>query len=212
MIASATGFLGGGRPLEYTSGQITELLLSWSDGDSAAREKLVPLVYDELRRIARQCLAGQRQDHTLQSTALVHEAFMRLVDQQRVEWRNRAHFFGIAAQMIRRILVDHARAQSTEKRGSGAVKVEVDVAFAGALDSRLDVDLLTLNDALDRLSHLDSRQGRIVELRFFAGLSVDETAEVINVSPTTVKREWNTARAWLFREMTRNQAIRDPAL
>ena len=137
---------------------------------------------------------------------------MRLVNQQDAEWRNRAHFFGIAAQMIRRILVDHARVQGSQKRGSGAVKLELDPALAGAQDSRLDVDLLTLNDALDRLSQLDARQGRIVELRFFAGLSVDETAEVMNVSPRTVKREWNTARAWLFREMTCDPTIRGPAI
>jgi RNA polymerase sigma factor (TIGR02999 family) len=134
------------------------------------------------------------------------------MNQQNVEWRNRAHFFGIAAQMIRRILVDYARAQRTEKRGSKAVRLELDAALAGALDSGLNVDLLTLNDALDRLSQLDARQGRIVELRFFAGLSVDETAEVMNVSPTTVKREWNTARAWLFREMTHSPVVRDPAV
>ena len=184
---------------------LTQLLASWSRGDQAALEQLMPLVYGELRRLASAYLRRERSNHTLQSTALVHEAFVRLVNQQNIEWRNRAHFFGIAAQMIRRILVDYARAQGTEKRGSGVVKLELDAALAGALDLGLDVDLLTLNDALDRLSHLDARQGRIVELRFFVGLSVDETAEVLNVSPTTIKREWNTARAWLFREMTRNR-------
>ena len=191
---------------------ITQLLASWKNGDRGALEELMPLVYGELRRLASAHLRHERSDHTLQSTALVHEAFMRLVGQQNVEWRSRAHFFGIAAQMIRRILVDHARAKGTEKRGSGAVKLTMDAALAGALDASMDVDLLTLNDALDRLSYLDARQGRIVELRFFAGLSVDETAEVMNISPTTVKREWNTARAWLFREMTRNATLRDPAI
>ena len=191
---------------------LTQLLETWSHGNQRALEQLMPLVYGELRRLASAHLRHERSNHTLQSTALVHEAFMRLVNQQDVEWRNRAHFFGIAAQIIRRILVDHARVQGSEKRGSGAVKLELDPALAGAHDSRLDVDLLTLNDALDRLSQLDARQGRIVELRFFAGLSVDETAEVMNVSPRTVKREWNTARAWLFREMTCDPTIRGPAI
>jgi RNA polymerase sigma factor (TIGR02999 family) len=137
---------------------------------------------------------------------------MRLVGQHGVEWRNRAHFFAIAAQMMRRILVDYARAQRREKRGSGAVKLELDAALGEGLDSGLDLDILALNDALDELSRLDSRQGRVVELRFFAGLSIEETAEVMNLSPASIKREWNTARAWLFRAMTRNQTIRGPAV
>jgi len=191
---------------------VTQLLVSWSHGDQAALEQLMPIVYGELRRQASAYLRHERSNHTLQSTALVHEAFMRLVGQHGVEWRNRAHFFAIAAQMMRRILVDYARAQGREKRGSGAVKLELDAALAEGLDSGLDVDILALNGALDELSRLDSRQGRVVELRFFAGLSIEETAEVMNLSPASIKREWNTARAWLFREMTRTQTIRGPTV
>jgi RNA polymerase sigma factor (TIGR02999 family) len=191
---------------------VTQLLVNWSHGDRAALEELMPVVYGELRRLASAYLRRERPNHTLQSTALVHEAFLRLVGQQRVEWRNRAHFFGIAAQMIRRILVDYARAHHSEKRGAGAVKLELDEVLAAALHSGVDLDLLALNGALDRLSDLDARQGRIVELRFFAGLSIEETAEVMSLSPASIKREWNTARAWLFREMTRNQAPRDAAV
>ena len=196
----------GSRPAP----DVTQLLVSWSHGDQAALEQLMPLVYGELRRLASAYLRHERSNHTLQSTALVHEAFMRLVGQHSVEWRNRAHFFAIAAQMMRRILVDYARAQRREKRGSGAVKLELDAALAEGIDSGQDVDILALNSALDELSRLDSRQERVVELRFFAGLSIEETAEVMNLSPASIKREWNTARAWLFREMTRNQTIRDP--
>ena len=191
---------------------VTRLLLSWSQGNQAALDELMPLVYGELRRLASAYLRRERSNHTLQSTALVHEAFMRLVNQQEVQWRNRAHFFAIAAQMIRRILVDYARAQHTEKRGSGSVKLELDEAMAAPLESGFDLDLLALNDALDQLSHLDARQSQIVELRFFAGLSIEETAEVMKLSPASIKREWNTARAWLFREMTRSQSISDPAV
>jgi len=189
---------------------VTQLLASWSRGEQAALEQLMPLVYGELRRLASSYLRRERPNHTLQSTALVHEAFLRLVNQRDVQWSNRAHFFAIAAQMIRRILVDYARSQHTEKRGSGAVKLALDEAMAVPLESGLDVDLLALNGALDELSRLDARQSRIVELRFFAGLSIEETAEVMKLSRATIKREWNTARAWLFREMTRNQTIHDP--
>ena len=184
---------------------VTQLLVNWSQGDQAALEKLMPLVYGELRRLASAYLRRERSNHTLQSTALVHEAFMRMVHQQEVQWRNRAHFYAIAAQMIRRILVDYARSQHAEKRGSGAIKLELDEAMAVA-QAGPDVDLLGLNDALDRLAELDERQGRIVELRFFAGLSIEETAEVMSLSPASIKREWQTARAWLFREMTRTAA------
>ena len=184
---------------------VTQLLVSWSHGDQAALERLMPLVYGELRRLASAYLRHERSNHTLQSTALVHEAFMRLVNQRDVQWRNRAHFFGIAAQMIRRILVDYARSQHRKKRGSGAVKLALDDAVVAPQEPGPDLDLLALNDALDQLSQLDPRQSRIVELRFFAGLSLEETAEVMNLSPSSIKREWNTARAWLFREMTRNQ-------
>jgi RNA polymerase sigma factor (TIGR02999 family) len=184
---------------------VTQLLANWSQGDQGALDKLMPLVYGELRRLASSHLRRERSNHTLQSTALVHEAFMRLVNQQDVQWRNRAHFYAIAAQMIRRILVDYARSQHAEKRGSGAVKLALDDAMA--VPQQADMDLLGLNDALHQLAELDARQSRIVELRFFAGLSIEETAEVMNLSPASIKREWNTARAWLFREMTRHPAV-----
>ncbi len=181
---------------------VTQLLVNWSKGDQSALEELMPLVYGELRRLAGSYLRRERSNHTLQSTALVHEAFMRLVNQHDVQWRNRAHFYAIAAQMIRRILVDYARSQHAEKRGSGAIKLELDEAMAVA-QTGTDIDLLGLNDALDALAELDERQSRIVELRFFAGLSIEETAEVMHLSPASIKREWQTARAWLFRRMTR---------
>jgi RNA polymerase sigma factor (TIGR02999 family) len=185
---------------------VTRLLAQWSSGDQVALEQLLPLVYGELRRLASAYLRRERSNHTLQSTALVHEAFMRMVHQQDVQWKNRAHFFAIASQMIRRILVDYARSQHAEKRGSGAVKLALDEAMAVPQAPATDVDLLGLNDALDRLAALDERQSRIVELRFFAGLSIEETAEVMSLSPASIKREWQTARAWLFREMTRSTA------
>ncbi|HEY7391546.1 MAG TPA: sigma-70 family RNA polymerase sigma factor [Bryobacteraceae bacterium] len=188
---------------------VTRLLVSWSQGDQAALDQLMPLVYGELRRLASGYLRRERSNHTLQSTALVHEAFLRLVNQKEVQWRNRAHFFAIATQMIRRILVDYARAQHTEKRGSGSLKLELDEAMAAPPEPGFDLDLLALNDALDQLSRLDARQSRIVELRFFAGLSIEETAEVMKLSPASIKREWNTARAWLYREMTRHPAAHD---
>ncbi len=188
-------------PSAGASPDVTQLLLNWSKGDQAALEELMPLVYNELRRLASAYLRRERPNHTLQSTALVHEAFMRLVNQQEVQWQSRAHFFAIAAQMIRRILVDHARSQRAEKRGSGAVKLELDAALAIPL--KTDVDLVLLNDARDRLAEMDPRQSRLVELRFFAGLSIEETAQVMQLSPATIKREWNAARAWLFREISR---------
>jgi len=178
---------------------VTQLLSQWSRGDHAALEALMPLVYGELRRLASAYLRRERPNHTLQSTALVHEAFMRLIEQQDVQWKSRAHFYGIAAQMIRRILVDYARAQHAEKRGSGAIKLELDEALAVPQDAGLDV--VELSDALERLAGYDPRLSRIVELRFFAGLSIEETAEVTGLSPATVKREWVSARAWLFREL-----------
>ena len=181
---------------------VTQLLVSWSMGNQAALDELMPLVYGELHRLASAYLRRERPDHTLQSTALVHEAFMKLSNQREVEWRNRAHFYGIAAQMIRRILVDYARSHHAEKRGSGAVKLALDEAMA--VPQQKDLDLLGLNDALERLAEMDPRQSRIVELRFFAGLSIEETAEVMQLSPATIKREWNSARAWLFRELSRS--------
>lgn len=180
---------------------VTMLLDNWSKGDQNALDQLTPVVYDELRRLAASYMRRERQDHTLQSTALVNEAYLKLVDQKNVVWQNRAHFFGIAAQMIRRILVDHARAHKAEKRGGGAGVLSLDEAIG--VPEKRDIEILSLNDALTRLSELDPQQGRIVELRFFTGLSIEETAEVVGVSPATVKREWAAARAWLFREISR---------
>jgi RNA polymerase sigma factor (TIGR02999 family) len=185
---------------------VTQLLVNWSRGDQAALDQLMPLVYGELRRLASAYLRRERSNHTLQSTALVHEAFLRMVNQQEVQWKNRAHFYGIAAQMIRRILVDYARSQHAEKRGAGAIKLELDEAMA-VPQSSSEVDLLGLSDALDRLAELDERQSRVVELRFFAGLSIEETAEVLHLSPASIKREWQTARAWLFREMSAARGV-----
>jgi RNA polymerase sigma factor (TIGR02999 family) len=181
------------------NGDVTRLLSDWSNGDRHALDELLPLVYDELRHLANAYLKRERDGHTLQSTALVHEAFLRLVNQHDVQWQGRAHFFGIAAQMIRRILVDHARAQRAAKRGAGAVRIELGEELAVA--QQRDLDLIALDDALERLATMDGRQSRIVELRFFAGLSVEDTADVMGISTATVKREWSSARAWLFREV-----------
>jgi len=175
----------------------TVLLLRWKDGDRAALDQLLPVVYDELRRLARSYLRRERAHHTLQSTALVHEAYMRLVDQS-TDWQSRAHFFGIAAQMMRRILVDHARAHSAAKRGDG-LKVTFEEGMAIAEAGNLDV--LALDRALEGLSKFDAQQVKVVEMRYFAGLSIEETAEALSISPATVKREWAMAKAWLAREM-----------
>ena len=188
--------------LPTPSSQVTALLLRWSQGDSAALEKLVPLVYNELRRLARNCLAGQRPNHTLQSTALVHEAYLRLVDHTSVRWDNRVHFFAVAAQLMRRILVDHARMRLARKRGGGCVTLLLDDAVA--LSSQREGDLVALDDALNVLATLDERQCRLVELRFFGGLTIEETSQVLKISPAKVKREWATARLWLLREMNRS--------
>ena len=178
---------------------VTTLLLDWSQGNQAALERLTPLVYDELRRIAKRYLRKERSEHTLQSTALANEAFLRLVDQSQVQWQNRAHFFGVAAQMIRRILVDYARARHTDKRGAGMTQLSLDEAIG--VPEKRSVELIALDEALVELARLDERQSRIVELRFFVGLSVEETAEVLGISSATVKREWTSAKAWLFREL-----------
>ena len=181
------------------SHEVTELLVDWSNGNPQALEQLMPLVYKELHRLAASYLRRERSGHTLQSTALVNEAFLKLVDQTRVQWKNRAHFFGVAAQMIRRILVDHARGHQAAKRGSNAPKLSLDEAL-GVPDPR-DLDLLALDDALDRLGAIDPQQSRIVELRFFGGLSIEETAEAIGISPATVKRDWTMAKAWLYQNL-----------
>jgi RNA polymerase sigma factor (TIGR02999 family) len=184
--------------------EITRLLADWGNGDRQALEKLTPLVYDELRRLAGRYLRHERPGHTLQSTALVHEAYMKLVGQTSVRWQNRAHFFGIAAQMIRRILVDYARARKAERRGSGAERLSLDEAIA--LPGSPDLDLIALDDALDGLARMDPRQCRVVELRFFAGLTLEETAEVLQISIATAKRDWVSAKAWLAREIRRQPA------
>lgn len=180
---------------------VTNLLARWRGGDAAAREALVPLVYDELRRIARRCLAGQKTDHTLQPTALVHEAYLRLAGHESVSWQNRAHFFAVATQMMRQILVDHARRRAAAKRGGGAVTVALDEGVASKSSAVLD--LIALDDAMRQLAVLDPRQSQIVELRFFGGLSIEETAHVVDISPATAKREWATARLWLHQAMSR---------
>jgi RNA polymerase sigma factor (TIGR02999 family) len=185
-----------------SSNSVTDLLFQWSGGDSAARDKLVPLVYEELRRIARRCLAGQQPNHTLQSTALVHEAYLRLVGNSSVQWNDRVHFFAVAAQLMRHILVDHARRKHTQKRGGASVTLLLDESVASPKQQELDV--MVLDDALRGLAAIDERQCRLVELRYFAGLSIDETSRALEISPATVKREWATARLWLLREMSRS--------
>lgn len=182
-----------------TQTDVTRLLVDWGGGNQRALEQLTPLVYSELRRLADRHLRRERPGHTLQATALVHEAWMKLIDQKNVQWQNRAHFFGIAAQIIRRILVDYARTRHASKRGAYAPKLSLDEALA--VPQKRDVDLVALDDALDGLSKFDPQQGRIVELRFFAGLSIEETAEVLRISAATVKRDWVAAKAWLYREM-----------
>ena len=179
---------------------VTRLLVEWQNGSRPALDRLIPLVYAELRAIAGQYLSRESPGHTLQSTALVHEAYFRLIGQRRVHWQNRAHFFGIAAQMMRRILVDHARGQSRDKRGGPAPTLSLDEAVAAAAPEA-EVDLLALDEALTSLARIDPRGARIIELRFFSGLTLDETAAVMGISAGTVKRDWSVARAWLYREM-----------
>jgi RNA polymerase sigma factor (TIGR02999 family) len=183
---------------------VTGLLQAWGQGDADARDTLMPLVYKELRRRAAAYLRRERADHTLQPTALVHEAYLRLVGQQRVVWQNRAHFFGIAAQMMRRILVDHAKAQRRGKRFGAAVRVTLDDRVGAAMPP--DCDLLLLDQALDELTAIDPQQGRIVELRYFGGLTESEVAEVLAISRSTVTREWRIARGWLYRKVTTGTA------
>jgi RNA polymerase sigma factor (TIGR02999 family) len=187
------------------SNQVTELLVRWRGGDKAALDALMPLVYSELRRIANRYLQGERSDHTLQSTALVHEAYVRMTNQQLPQWQNRAHFFAVAAQLMRQILVDHARKHRASKRGGDAYKLALEDAEEQF--QPVDLDIVALDDALKTLAAMDSQQSRVVELKFFGGLSNEDTAEVLGVSTSTVKRDWTTARAWLFRELNRSAAI-----
>ena len=183
-----------------SSPQVTQLLLAWRQGDDAALERLIPVVYQELRRLARRYMAGQRPFHTLQPTALVNEVYMRLVDCQVVNWQNRAHFFAVSGNLMRRVLVDHARSKQYQKRGGGAVKVSLDEGLVPV--GQPGRDLIALDDALNALAQLDARKSKVVELRFFGGLTTQETAEVLNVSQDTVVRDWRFAKAWLQNEMT----------
>jgi RNA polymerase sigma-70 factor, ECF subfamily len=191
----------GGSP----STDVSQLLRAWSDGDRFALDRLTPIVYEELRRLARRFMRGEHAGHSLQTTALVNEAYMRLVDYKRMQWQNRAHFFAVSAQLMRRILVEHARRQNL-KRGGGVQHISLEqAAVIGGNDGE---DLVALNDALNRLAEIDPRKAQVIELRFFGGLSVPETAEVLKVSSVTVMRDWTTAKAWLYRELT-NAAAND---
>ncbi|MET0622697.1 MAG: sigma-70 family RNA polymerase sigma factor [Pyrinomonadaceae bacterium] len=182
--------------------QVTQILHDWSGGDREAPERLMPLVYDEMRRIARSFISRERQGHTLQPTALVNEAYLRLVDQNSVTWQSRAHFYSVAASMMRRVLIDHARTRATEKRGGGAVRLSIE-------DVQIPVEeraanFVAMDEALERLSQFNERGRKIVEMRFYAGMSEEEIAEVLGVSTRTVLRDWKAARVWLFRELSEN--------
>ena len=179
--------------------QLTQLLIAWGNGDKAALDSLMPIVYDELRRLARHHLRRERAGHTLQTTALVNQAYLRLVDQRKVQWQNRAHFFALSAQLMRRILLDHARRRHQAKRGGDAVRVSLDES--AIVTGERDAQLIALDDALRRLEEVDERKSKVVELRFFGGLNIDETAEAMRISPATVRREWSMAKAWLYREI-----------
>ena len=186
------------QPDVAASGHITMLLKAWSEGDQTALERLTPIVYKELHRLAGRYMKGERHGHSLQTTALVNEAYMRLVDYKRMQWQNRAHFFAVSAQLLRRILVEHARRHNL-KRGAGIPHVSFDeVAVAGGRSA----DLVAVDDAMKALAQIDPRKEQVVEMRFFGGLSVEETAEVLNVSSVTVMRDWSAAKAWLYRELT----------
>ncbi|MGI8919432.1 MAG: sigma-70 family RNA polymerase sigma factor [Pyrinomonadaceae bacterium] len=183
-----------------SSNEVTQLLVAWSNGDSSARDSLMPLVHDELRRLAHRYMNRERGNHTLQTSALVNEAYLRLIDQKDVHWQNRAHFFGIAAQIMRRILVDYARKRAFAKRGGNMQAVSFDEAMIVSPERAAEV--VALDDALNCLAELDQRKSQIIELRFFGGLSIEETAEVLGVSAGTVMRDWTFAKAWLRREIT----------
>ncbi len=186
-------------PFTNDTNQITRQLIAWSNGDQTAMDQLIPVVYQELRRMADRFLRHESAGHTLQPTALVHEAWLRLIDQTRVNWQNRAQFFGVAAQMMRRILVDHAKSKHREKRGGDAVKLSLDDVVI--LSQERAADLIALDEALDALGNFDQRKCSVVELRYFGGLSVEETAEVLSVSPDTVMRDWKLAKAWLYQRL-----------
>ena len=179
--------------------EVTQLLLDWGSGDKAALDKLMPLVYEELRRLAHHYMGRERAGHTLQTTAIVNEAYLHLIDQRNVQWQNRAHFFGIAAHLMRRVLADHARSRRSAKRGGGARQVSLEEAMIVSEERVADME--ALDDALNSLAEIDERKSQIVEMRFFGGLSIKETAEVLGVSPGTVMRDWTLAKAWLRREI-----------
>lgn len=189
-----------------SAANVTQLLLDWRNGDQHALDALMPLVYDELRTIAKRYMSRERSGHTLQTGALINEAYLRLVDKQDVPWQNRTHFFAIAARIMRNLLVDHARAKQMAKRGGGALQISLNEALVGG-DPEVTVDLLALDQALSRLSEIDERKCRIVELRFFGGLSAEETAVALGLSEITIKREWLKAKAWLFRELSGADAV-----
>ena|SRR3984893_15901029 len=184
---------------------VTRLLLEWSDGNQQALEEMLPLIYDELRHLAHNFLYRERPGHTLQTTALVHEAYLRLIDQRDARWQNRAHFFAIAAQAMRRILIDSARKHVAEKRGGGGEKLSLTEVASIFLEP--DANLLALDEALNALAEIDPQQSRIIELRYFGGLTIEETAEVMKLSPATIKREWAMARAWLHQTLTGGEII-----
>lgn len=187
--------------IEGQTKDITVVLKQWSDGDKDAADRLMPMVYDGLRKIAAQYLRKERNDHTFQPTALVHEAYLKLIDISDINWQDRAHFFAAASTMMRRILVDHARARLTDKRGGEAQRIALEDVISFSTD-KTDVDLLALDEALGLLAEFDDQQSKIVELRFFGGLTIEETAHVLGISVSTVKREWTLAKAWLYRKMT----------
>jgi RNA polymerase sigma factor (TIGR02999 family) len=195
-------------PQPAAAHDVTQLLLAWRQGDQSAFEQLIPLVYQELRRLAHGQLRGERRNHTLQTSELVHETYLRLVDSSRVHWQNRAHFLAVAAQSMRRILVDAARSRQSLKRGGEHTQVELDEELVIA--EAPNVDLVALDDALNALAAVDQRRSRVVELRFFGGLSVEETGEVLDVSPDTVMRDWKVARAWLFKQLNSATLARPP--
>lgn len=184
----------------YPQQGVTELLVAWGEGDRAALDELMPVVYDELRRLAQKYLSRERPGHTLQTTALVHEAYLRLVDQKSINWQNRAQFFGIAAQMMRRILINHAKDRNAKKRQGYATRVSLDEAVS--FFEKRELDLVALDEALNALATLDPQQTRIVELRFFGGLTIEEVAEVLGISPATTKRDWDSAKLWLRRQLS----------
>ena len=186
--------------MKTSSHEVTQLLMDWGNGNRTAAEKLMPLVYEELHRLAHQYMSRERPGHTLQTSALVHEAYLRLIDQKQVHWQNRAQFFGIAAQLMRRILVDYARSRRYQKRGGDARQVDLDEAMIVSQERAADV--IALDDALKSLAEFDARKSQIVELRFFGGLSIEETAQVLEVSPGTVMRDWTLAKAWLRKAIT----------